>query len=119
MREQERRLARARLDREMQAFRKAGMEKNSTSGLLRAVRQALGIEIAEIAKTAGVDRSVVYDLEARELSAAITLRSLARQAEAMGCKVVYGIVPLEGKTLERLAEERWWARELEKQGTRG
>jgi hypothetical protein len=36
------------------------------------------------------------------------LRSLERMAEAMGCKVVYGVVPLNGKTLERLAEERMW-----------
>jgi hypothetical protein len=36
------------------------------------------------------------------------LRSLGRMAEAMGCKVVYGVVPLNGKTLEDLAEERLW-----------
>jgi hypothetical protein len=29
-------------------------------------------------------------------------------AEAMGCKVVYGLVPLNGKMLEELAEERMW-----------
>jgi hypothetical protein len=38
----------------------------------------------------------------------ITLGSLGRIAEAMGCKVVYGVVPLNGKTLEELAEERMW-----------
>jgi hypothetical protein len=27
----------------------------------------------------------------------------------MGCKVVYGIVPKGGRTLEELAEERLWA----------
>jgi len=34
-----------------------------------------------------------------------TLRSLGRMAEAMGCKVVYGVVPINGKTLEYMAEE--------------
>jgi uncharacterized protein (UPF0261 family) len=29
-------------------------------------------------------------------------------AEAMGCKLVYGIVPRGGKKLEDLAEERLW-----------
>lgn len=119
MREKERRFLQIKLDREMQAFRNAAARTNSTSGLLRAVRQALRIEASEIAKTMGVDRSVVFDSETREEKAAITLRMLERQARAMGCKVVYGIVPLEGKTLERLAEERWWRKELERQGARG
>jgi hypothetical protein len=33
-------------------------------------------------------------------------------AQAMGCKVVYGIVPNRGKTLEELAEKRLWAEVL-------
>jgi hypothetical protein len=35
-------------------------------------------------------------------------------AEAMGCSVVYGLVPLKGKTLETLAEERLWRKVLGK-----
>jgi hypothetical protein len=34
-------------------------------------------------------------------------------AQAMGCKVVYGIVPEGGKTLEELAERRLWTALLE------
>jgi hypothetical protein len=58
----------------------------------------------------GVVRSAVFDLEEREETGSITLRSLGRMAEAMGCKVVYGIVPANGKTLEEMAEERLWRR---------
>jgi hypothetical protein len=43
---------------------------------------------------------------------------MARQAEAMGCMVVYGIVPKGGKTLDRLAEERLWTRVLGNVGKR-
>jgi len=57
----------------------------------------------------GVNRSGVFDLETRELKSTITLRSMSRMAQAMGCKVVYGIVPESGKTLEELAEARLWA----------
>jgi len=56
----------------------------------------------------GVNRSWVYDLETRERRNTISLRSMSRMADAMGCKVVYGIVPKEGKTLETLKEERLW-----------
>jgi hypothetical protein len=34
---------------------------------------------------------------------------MSRMAQAMGCKMVYGIVPEGGKTLEELAEYRLWA----------
>ena len=109
MRERERKLARKRLDVEMRPYRQAGREKNPTNGLLRAVRQALRIPVPEIAEKMGVNRSVVFDLEAREPKNTITLKSMSRMAEAMGCMMVYGIVPVGGKTLDELAEERLWA----------
>jgi transcriptional regulator with XRE-family HTH domain len=112
MREKERRLARKRLDAEMRSYRRAGMGENATNDLLRAVRQALRIPVSEIAGKMGVSRSAVFDFEAREPRGAITLGSISRMADAMGCKAVYGIVPKGGKTLERLAEERLWAEVL-------
>jgi transcriptional regulator with XRE-family HTH domain len=104
----ERRLLRKRLDKEMLHYRLAGREKDPTNGLLKAVREALRIPLKEIQERMGVGRSAVFDLEEREGTGSIMLRSLERMAEAMGCKVVYGVVPLNGKTLERLAEERMW-----------
>jgi transcriptional regulator with XRE-family HTH domain len=86
------------------------MEKKPTNSLLRAVRQSLGIPVAEIAVKMGICRSVVLDLETRELRGSVTLGSMSRAAEAMGCKMVYGIVPKDGKTLEYLAESRLWMR---------
>ena len=109
MRARERKIALRRLDIEMRSFRRAGREKNPTNGLLRAVRLALRVPMAEIAEKMGVYRSAVFEMETREPKNAITLRSMSRMAEAMGCKVVYGIVPKDGKKLEELAEERLWA----------
>jgi transcriptional regulator with XRE-family HTH domain len=106
MRERERVYARKRLDLEMRSYRQAGREKNQTNGLLRAVRHALNVPVAEVAKKMGVTRSVIFDLEAREPKNTISLKSLSRMAEAMDCKVVYGIVPNGGKKLEDLAEKR-------------
>jgi transcriptional regulator with XRE-family HTH domain len=92
----------------MRFYRLAGREKNPTSGLLRVVRQALKIPIKEIMERMGIRETAVFDLEEREETGSITLRSLGRMAEAMGCKVVYGIVPANGKTLEAMDEERLW-----------
>jgi predicted DNA-binding mobile mystery protein A len=104
----ERKLLRKRLDKEMRYYRLAGREQNPTSGLLRAVREALRIPFKEMTERMGVVRSAVFDLEEREGTGSITLQSLGRVAAAMGCKVVYGIIPASGKTLEEMAEERLW-----------
>jgi len=112
MREKERKVARVRLDEEMKPFRTAGRQPNPTNGLLRAVRKTLGIPLTEVAVKAGVVLSTVTDLERRELEGTITMRSLARIAEALDCKVVYGVVPMKGRTLEYLAEERLWRKVL-------
>ena len=120
MRERQRRGARRILDEELRPFRRAIKDKNPTSGLLRAVRQALGIPVAEIAAKMGVNRSVVFEIEAGETRCTIELDSLRRVAGAMGFKMVYGIVPEDGKTLEELAEERLWEKVIgEKRGWRG
>jgi hypothetical protein len=58
--------------------------------------------------------SVVFDFEDREVSGAILVSSLARVAEALGCKLVYGIVPQRGQTYEEVAEEREWEQILER-----
>ncbi len=113
MRERERELALKRLDKEMRSYRQAGRAKNPTNGLLRAVRQALHIPVAEIAEKMGVSLSAVFEMEEREVKNTISLSSMSRVAQAMGCKVVYGIVPEGGKKLEDLAEERLWKSVLE------
>jgi transcriptional regulator with XRE-family HTH domain len=118
MRKRDRRVARVKLDVEMRPFRMAGREKEPTNELLRTVRQSLGIPIEEITKEMGVDRSVVFALEARERKKRITLRSLGRMAEAMACKVVYGVVPIDGGTPEHMAEKRLWRAVLGEAGTR-
>jgi predicted DNA-binding mobile mystery protein A len=104
----ERKQLRKRLDKEMRYYRLAAREEEPTGGLLRAVREAMRIPLKEIAENVGVRRSSVWDMEKREETGTIQLRTLERMAEAMGCKVVYGVVPRNGKTLEELAEERMW-----------
>lgn len=115
-RELERSAERKRLDEEMRPFRRAGREENPTNGLLRAVRQALRVSAVEIGENAGVSRDAVFDFERRELESSITLRSMSKLADAMDCKMVYGIVPKGGQTLEELVEERLWRSVLENSG---
>jgi transcriptional regulator with XRE-family HTH domain len=115
MRERERQMARKKLDKEMKYYRWAGKEKKPTLGLLRAVRLALGIPVAEMLRDLDVNPSVLFRLELSERRGTISLRTAGRVAQAMGCQLVYAVVPRDGKTLEDLAEKRLWAKVL---GTR-
>ena len=119
MRAMERRVLLKKLDKEMRHYRLAARGGNPTNGLLRMVRKALRVPMKEIAEKMGIVESAVFQMEEREGTGSITLRSLNRMAGAMGCKVVYGVVPLNGKTLEELAEERLWREVLGSAGTQG
>jgi len=68
------------------------------------------MRVGEVAKRMRVVQSEVYRLEVAEVRDSITLRKLRAAAEAMGCEVVYAVVPVNG-TLEDLAEDL----ELERQ----
>ena len=67
--------------------------RSSKIGWLKTVRQALNMSGAQLARRMGVTRAQVSQYEKNELSRSITLKSLDQAAEAMGCKVVYAIVP--------------------------
>lgn len=106
MQEESRRRQRRRLDEELRPFRRAARDTRPTNGLLRAVRRALGIPVAEMEEKLGVVNSVVFALELSEVDNTIQLKTLSRVADAMDCIVVYGIVPRHGLTLEALAAEQ-------------
>lgn len=68
-------------------------------GWIRAIRDALGMTTAQLAARLGVKQPRVVELERGEVQSTITLHSLERAAEAMGCTVVYLLVPQEPLTL--------------------
>jgi len=119
MRNEDRNAAQRKLDKELWFYRLAARQKNCTQNLLRAVRQALGIPVEEIARTLGMNRSVLFALEQSEERGTISMQSMERVASAMGCKLVYAIVPLAGRTLEEMGEERKWSKRLGKTRSQG
>jgi predicted DNA-binding mobile mystery protein A len=62
-------------------------------GWVRSVREALGMSQAELAARLGVNQKTVHSLEAGELAGTVQLATLVRAAEALGCDVVYALVP--------------------------
>ena len=62
-------------------------------GWVRAIRQALGMTTGQLAKRLGVHQPRIIELERGEASGNITVQSLERAAQAMGCRLVYAIIP--------------------------
>ena len=103
MRQPKREAIRWALDQEMRPLRRLGNNPKATNLLLRAVRRALGVGGSEVARRMGVSRGILYRLERAEKEGTISMNSLNRVAKAMGCELVYGIVPFHGRTLEEMA----------------
>lgn len=90
--------ARTALDRRFAASDPAGLRTRPAVGWMRAVRGALGMSQADLARRLGVSPPAVTDLERREREDAITIGKLAEVARAMDCTFVYAFVP--NSTLE-------------------
>jgi predicted DNA-binding mobile mystery protein A len=64
-------------------------------GWIRAIREALGMTTGQLAKRLGVHQPRVIELERGEATGNITVKSLERAAEALGCRLVYVFMPHE------------------------
>jgi predicted DNA-binding mobile mystery protein A len=62
-------------------------------GWVRSLREALGMSQAELAARLGVNQKTVHSLEVGELAGTVQLATLVRAADALGCDVVYALVP--------------------------
>ncbi|MBO9523127.1 MAG: mobile mystery protein A [Nocardioidaceae bacterium] len=62
-------------------------------GWVRAVREALGMTAADLADRMGVSQPSVTRLEKSERDDAARLETLIRAADALGCDLVYALVP--------------------------
>jgi hypothetical protein len=72
-------------------------------GWLRSVRTCAGIPAPAIAASLGVSRQVPLQLEVAENEDRITLKSLRSMADALGCDLVYALVPREGMVRDNIA----------------
>jgi predicted DNA-binding mobile mystery protein A len=85
--------SRARLDERLTQFRPAERYRPPNRGWIRAIREALGMSTAQLAKRLGVRQPSIVDLERSEEKGSIELATLRRVAEALDCTLVYALVP--------------------------
>jgi len=72
----------------------------------------LGVPVAEVARELGVKPLGDLPAGAERRAGTISLRAMTRVANAMNCKVVYAVIPHDGKTLEEMADRRKWSKLL-------
>ena len=104
MRPEFRRLRIKQIDRALEPFMAAKDSPRPQKGWLRAVREATGITVRQMAMRLKKAPTLVAKLEKSEAEYRITLASLRDAADALGCRLVYAIVPKTG-SIQELAEQ--------------
>ena len=105
-------LKQRQLDAGLTRWRSAELPARPPSGWIKAIREALGMPAAHLAKRLGLVPSTVLRLETSEADDTITVNSLRRVAEALGCELQYALVPKQtlAQTMEaqanKIARER-------------
>jgi predicted DNA-binding mobile mystery protein A len=92
------------LDKRFATLRPLAKSQRPPKGWLRAIRDALGLTTAQLARRLGVSQPRITELEKSEVSGTVTLHTLQRAAEALGCRFVYALVP--EKPLAETVRER-------------
>jgi predicted DNA-binding mobile mystery protein A len=96
-----RQLRLSQLDRTLEGLR--GVPPRPVAGWIASVREALGLTLQQVGKQISASRQSVQQLERAEAQDRITLGALRHTAKALGCDLVYALVPNTGSFSE-LAE---------------
>ena len=104
MKAEERAAARRQLDKRLNSLRNSEGLTRPSRGWVKAIREALGMTTAQLARRIGVSQPRAVGIEKAEAEGAITLDSLERAAHALDCRLVYALVPR--RPLEELLTER-------------
>jgi predicted DNA-binding mobile mystery protein A len=96
--------SRIRLDQRLAQFGPAEQYRAPSRGWIKAIREALGMSTAQLAKRMRIRQPSIVDLERSEEKGTIALSTLRRAAEALDCTVAYVLIP--NKPLDTTVRER-------------
>jgi predicted DNA-binding mobile mystery protein A len=96
--------ARKQLDETLQIFADTAKVARPIRGWIRAIRDALGMNMRQLADRLGVGQPRIVKIEQDELSGALTIKTLEKIADKLDCVFVYGFAPRT--TLENTAKNQ-------------
>ena len=100
-----RKLRLRQLERTLEPFLAARDSPRPQKGWIRAIREATGIPLLQISQRLRKSTPLVSYLEKSEAEYRITLGNLRQAANALGCDLVYALVPKNG-SIQDLADHR-------------
>jgi predicted DNA-binding mobile mystery protein A len=106
--------SRSQLDQRLKHLGLPARYKSPVRGWIKAIRNALGMTTAQLAKRLGVKQPSVVALEQSEAKGSIELATLRRVAEALDCTLVYALIP--NRPLENTIRDRARAFALRRRG---
>jgi predicted DNA-binding mobile mystery protein A len=100
-------LMRKQVQESLNTFQDLAKRPVPKKGWIRTIRDALGISSYILANRLGCSHTNITAIEQREIKGTISLETLDRVAQALNCKLVYCLIPLESldKTLEKQARK--------------
>ena len=96
--------SRAHLDQRFHELGPATRYTSPVRGWIKAIREALGMSTAQLAKRLGIKQPSVVAIEQSEAKGTIELATLRRVAEALDCTLVYALIP--NQPLEAIVRDR-------------
>jgi len=83
--------------------KKCGVPK---TGWIKTLRVALSMSAAQFGDRLGLTRGRINQLENAEVNGRVKLRTLQEAANAIGCELIYAVVPKGNTTLENIIKKR-------------
>ncbi len=92
-RKKQKKIFREQLDDTLNRFSGIVLINRPMKGWIRAVRDALGMNMRQFAYRLGVSKSRIPRIEQDEITGSLTLKTMNRVADKLDCVFVYGFVP--------------------------
>ncbi len=93
LRKKQKKLFREQLDGTLSHFSSIASINRPIKGWVRAIRDALGMSMQQLANRLGVSKSRIPRIEQDEITGGLTLKTMNRVADKLDCVFVYGFVP--------------------------
>ncbi len=93
MQKKHNKIIREQLNETLKQFSNIASINRPPRGWIRAIRDALGMNMRQFADRLGVSKSRIPRIEQDELAGSLTLKTMNRVADELDCVFVYGFVP--------------------------
>jgi len=86
------------LDKRFKELSPLAASPRPMKGWVRALRDALGMTSGQLARRMGVKQPRITELEKAEMTGGVTISTMERAAESLGCRFVYALIPDQSLT---------------------